>query len=66
MKFLILLAQYHLDFRLAELNALADLFGISVSFDSYDPSVCFAIDCELSIPKVNTLFYFALSLHSLW
>lgn len=40
MKVLILLAQYHQNFRLAELESLADLYGITVDFSGYDNTVC--------------------------
>lgn len=41
MKFLILLAQYHLDFRLTELESLADFHGLNVDFSNYTDKVSF-------------------------
>lgn len=40
MKFLILLAQAHLDFRLTELKALSDFYKIDADFSSYSTTVC--------------------------
>lgn len=40
MKFLVLLAQAHEEFRITELQALADLHNIELDFSGYTPEVC--------------------------
>jgi tRNA G10 N-methylase Trm11 len=40
MKFLILLAQQHEEFRITELQSLADIYGIKLDLSNYIPEVC--------------------------
>lgn len=40
MKFLILLAQAHEEFRVTELQALAGIYNISLDLSNYTPEVC--------------------------